>query len=277
MTPELPPRPEVDPADPLGPELALFDACYARHQALVPDQVANMELKRDHSLRVLAEARAITASLGPADGLDRAADPGQEREIHVAALYHDAGRFPQLVRWGTFDDKTSANHGTLGVRAIRACGLLDGARPGPARLVRVVVALHNRRLMPRGLPPRMDLALRVVRDADKLDILRVMLAQFRSGARNDVVTLGLARDEAAYTPTLLTRLLEGRQGVYEDMRFVNDFKLLLLSWASGLEFAASRRAFLERGYVRELTGALPDLPDFAGLCGRLEAALAATL
>lgn len=254
----------------IGGHLAAFDACYRRHLAEAPEHADNMRLKRDHCLRVLDEARAITAALGP----HRAPDAGLVRTIHLAALYHDVGRFEQLRRYGTFDDSRSESHGALGVRAIRHCALLDAEPARAARVVRAVVALHNRRDVPAGLPSDVALALDVVRDADKLDILTVMLGQFRSGRENKVVTLGMEAAPDKYTSELLDDLWAGRPGRYEAMRYENDFRMLLLSWVFGMNFAASRRAFLERGHVRALVGMLPRGGPFAGLADYLEARLA---
>jgi len=253
----------------LAPHLRALDACHRLHLELAPDEAENLALKYEHSLRVLDEAVRITATLGPAQGLS----PALERLVLLAALFHDLGRFPQLVRYGTFNDRESANHGALGARALVRLGLPRGQDPAGTRLVRACVALHNRMELPPRLPADLGLALRVVRDADKLDILPVVLAHLRPGAGNDVVTLGLSRDPEAWSPALLERLLARRPGVYEDMRSVNDFRLLLLSWVYGMHFEVSRRALLERGHLRELTAGLPDAAPLRGLYDRLRADL----
>ena len=251
----------------LAPHLEALRACWLLHRELAPDEADNLRLKYGHSLRVLHEAAALVAALDPAP------EPDLARAILVAALLHDVGRFPQLVRYGTFSDRASENHGILGARTLVRLGLPRGLAPGRARLVRACVAMHNRKDLPPGLPPDLDLALRVVRDADKLDILPVVMEHLRPGADNDVVTLGLSRDPLAWTPALLESLLARRPGIYEEMRSVNDFRLLLLSWAYGMNFELSRRALLERGLLRELVAGLPDVAPMRGLYERLRADL----
>jgi hypothetical protein len=57
------------------------------------------------------------------------------------------------------------------------------------------------------------------------------------------------------------------------MRYINDFKLLLISWVFDLNFPASRRAFLNRGYADELLRSLPERPELTGLKDRIYEAL----
>lgn len=244
----------------------------AEHRALVVQGPENVDLKLDHSLRVFEEAVAVAASLVP----DLAPGSELERAVHLAALYHDMGRFPQYLRWGTFNDRKSEDHGRLGVRAIRKAGVLDGQPERVRKVALSAVILHNRRSLPPHLPPDVDLAARVVRDADKLDIYPVMLAHLEPGGPdNGVVTLGLERDPEAYTPEILEQVQGRDLCEYALMRYQNDFKLLVLSWVYDLNFPATRRAVAERGYVERLAAALPDSPVFRELGARVRADLLA--
>ncbi|NJB67352.1 hypothetical protein GGQ74_000992 [Desulfobaculum xiamenense] len=253
----------------LASHLAFFAAYVDRFHNGDDADRANVDLKREHSLRVLDEARMITDSLGSDVG------GGLVDLVHLAALYHDLGRFPQYERWRTFDDSVSANHGLLGLRALRESAALSQLPARARRVVQAAVALHNRRFVPPHLPRDIALALGVVRDADKLDIMRVMLAHLEPGApANAVVTLGLADVPDAYTPDVLDQLARRRLASYSQMRYFNDFRLMLLSWVYDLNFAASRRAFVERGHLDALAVGLPDAPAVRGAVEQVRADLA---
>lgn len=230
----------------------------------------NIELKREHTLRVLEEARGLTAGLDPRD-LPGRLEPSL---VHLAALYHDLGRFEQYARWGTFRDPDSANHALLSVRALRTNDLLRDLAPENARLVMGAVFLHNRRRVPPGVAPALNTCTRLLRDADKLDIMRVLLDHFEPGApENPVVTLGLVDEPDRYTPEMCERIEQGIPGEYGAMRYMNDFKLLLASWVFDLNCEAARAAWIERGYLRRLFSVLPEDARLSRLHERLQRCL----
>lgn len=214
---------------------------------------ANMALKLDHCLRVFQEAETITIR----EGLP----PNATRRALWAALFHDVGRFPQYATHKTFDDRKSTDHGSLGVRALKRRDLLAALNGQDRKAVLAAVILHNKRFLPPDLPDWAAVPAQVVRDADKLDIFRVMLEHLRPGSRNNpVVTLGLHDEPAVCTDALVEQILAGKLGDYARMRTLNDFRLLLCSWAYDLNFSASRQTVHERGYLNELLDELPDLP-----------------
>jgi len=213
-------------------------------------------LKRDHSLRVHALASRIVAR----EGLSPA------RLYLAAALLHDFGRFPQYERFGTYRDDLSVDHGEEGARVLGGSGFLDEFGEEDRRRVVDVVRLHNKRELPGDLDPLTASVCTVVRDADKLDIVPVVLARMMPGGpRDDVVTLGLPDVPGAWTPAVAETVARGANPAYADLRYVNDFKLLLASWGPQLVHASSRRIFAERGYLERLFSLLPQAPFLTGL------------
>jgi hypothetical protein len=101
-------------------------------------------------------------------------------------------------------------------------------------------------------------ALHVVRDADKLDIVSVVIEYLRPGKPyNPVICLGLNPDPAHYSVEVLHQILSGTDVDYKDMRWTNDFRLLLCSWAGALVFETSRRRYSRLGYPEILLAGLP--------------------
>lgn len=241
-----------------------FDTFVAAHRMDDPADNAHLELKREHCLRVMDEARAQARELRLSPRLVELAT--------TAGLCHDVGRFPQYRRFRTFRDATSVNHGRLGVEALTRHGGLTWLSPDDRHLVRLCVGVHNRKTLPPAVAARRDEAgtlARIVRDADKLDIVRVLVEYFRKpGPKDPVVFLGLPDIPGRFTPGLIDAIDTGHNGRYEDMTTVNDFALLLLSWINALSFPRSRRLFFERGLVRDLFSVLPDLPDITALADR---------
>ncbi|AGW13757.1 HD domain-containing protein [Megalodesulfovibrio gigas] len=235
----------------LGALPELFEAYVARHRLGTAEDARNIELKREHSWLVMANARAIADSLTL---------PDVPRRLCLAAgLLHDFGRFPQYLRYRTFHDGKSENHARLGVRHLRteqACAVMPAAA---RRQVQAAVMLHNRRELPRGISPALRCLAEVVRDADKLDIIRVMAGHFSTAdTSNPVVTLHVKEDPEQYSPDLLAVILSGKTGDYTAMQWTNDFKILLCGWVGQLHFARSRTLLSEQGHIQTLLGTLPD-------------------
>ena len=223
-----------------------FEQFVDAHRTGDPDHDAHLDLKRQHSLRVMEESDAQAAELELSPRL---------RELAViTGLLHDTGRFPQYQRYHTFRDADSANHAVLGNIALARRHALREMLPAQRTLVRTAIICHNRRSIPAALTSNghgdaLTLA-RIVRDADKLDIVRVMLEHFRQpGEKDKVVFLGLPEIPDAYTPAILADIEAGRIGNYYAMASTNDFALLLLSWINDMYAPRTRREFFTRGLV----------------------------
>lgn len=223
-------------------------------------------LKLEHTFAVLDAARAIA----DAERLDAP----YRRAVLLAALYHDVARFEQYLRFRTFRDADSFNHALAGVKILRREGFLAGEMAAVRRIILAAVGLHNRFALPPGLPRDVLRAAHIVRDADKLDILRIMNAHLsRPGPYNPTVVLGLPDDPRAAGRAVLDAVAAGRIPSYRDLVCVNDFRVLLGSWVFDMHFPSSRRRFLEDGNGRALVAGLPADGPHATARSRLLAAL----
>ena len=225
---------------------------YARaERAKETENPAPLDLKELHTVNVLAHARAIVAAENFL--------PAEARASLLAALYHDIARFEQYRRFRTFRDAASRNHGIWGVRILRREQRLAGETPAIRRMTLAAVGLHNRHALPARLPEQVWKVACAVRDADKLDILRVMDENLRHpDAATRAAVLSLPDTPGLFSPRVLEDALADRVASYGDLRSVNDFRALLGTWFGDLHFAASRCRFLAEGHARRLVEALPE-------------------
>lgn len=230
------------------------------------EDVANINLKKDHSLRVLREAGMLTTSLQLPSPL---ADV-----VHIAALFHDVGRFPQYRQFKTYNDGESLNHACSGVAVMRRADILCRLVPADRKLVLAAIFLHNRPVLPARLSSTQSLILRIIQDADKLDIIPTVMANLEPAAPSSrVVSLGLALDSDRYSVAVYRKVADRQPVAMSEMVWVNDFKLMLLGWLPTLNFPASRRAVLERSYPERLLALLPPRRELLTLTSDIQAFL----
>lgn len=230
------------------------------------EDVANIDLKKDHSLRVLREAGMLTTSLQLPSPL---ADV-----VHIGALFHDVGRFPQYRQFKTYNDRESLNHACSGVAVMHRADILRRLAPADRKLVLAAIFLHNRPVLPARLSATQSLILRIIQDADKLDIIPTVMANLEPAAPSSrVVSLGLAPDSDRYSDAVYRKVVDRQPVAMSEMFWVNDFKLMLLGWLPTLNFPASRRAVLERSYPERLLALLPPRRELLTLASDIRAFL----
>lgn len=216
-----------------------------------------MELKRLHTFQVVENAVAVAAAEGWPDDWRFCG--------WAAALFHDVGRFPQLAQFGTFDDTKSTNHGEFGAGIAAGSGLFDGLPRDWREAILTAIRHHNARLLPPGLNSFPLALLRLVRDADRLDIYRVFEEAFVNGDidKHPEITLGLP---ITYQPSAeaIARLRNRVQMRYSDLTNSADFDIIKLLWLYDFSYRGSLRLVLERGYLEKIGSRLPlEQPEMA--------------
>lgn len=227
-----------------------FDSYVATYGDIEEPGYRNILLKIEHTGRVCR----IMKSLADGEGLS----PERQRTAAAVALLHDVGRFPQYRRWQTFRDSDSDNHARLSIEVIREQELLTPLPPEERLLIEEAVRLHNQLTLPRRFRSPTDRYIRLIRDADKLDIWSIFRDYFSTGSgdRPSAATLGFP-DLPVVTPACVAELAAGRIIDLKLARVVNDFKLLQISWVYDLNFPSSYRLLQQLGHIEALAETIP--------------------
>ena len=231
-----------------------FDSYVAAYDATNP----RIALKVEHTLRVAELCERIAREVGftPA-GVDLA---------WLCGLLHDIGRFEQLRRWDTFSDAASTSHAALGVEVLFGnegdTGVADddGSAAGTIgiihrfidpsdeleEVIRAAVGFHSDYRLPEDLDVRTHAICDVVRDADKLDILRV--------ASTDTVETVLNANEdellaSAVSPAIEDAFFEHRTAHYSERVTPVDYLVNLACFAFELVYPTSLEIADEQEYI----------------------------
>ncbi len=200
----------------------------------------SLELKADHILMVEENIMRLADALS--------LEEEKRNMARAIALFHDIGRFPQYLQYRTFRDAESVNHGLLSSEIVEDSGVLDGLLPVERQIIIESIRFHNSLSEPDHLLE--PLFLRLIRDADKLDIWRVFSECFSmpSEQRPRGAVLGLPDNEGV-SQEILQAIKEKRMGLLKDVRNQNDFRLLQLSWVFDLNFREFFRILKEKDYL----------------------------
>lgn len=214
----------------------------------------NIMLKIEHTRNVQKNILQI------AEGLSLTDD--QKRLAETVALFHDIGRFPQYTEYKTFRDAISLSHGLLGRKTLIAKGVLDCLPEEERELILKAVNFHGAFSIPTTFNEETVFILKMVRDADKVDIFRVFLEYYESPPeeRASATAFGMP-DSPEYSEIMLTNLNNKEVASYTHIRTENDFKLMKLSWIYALYFDESVRLLQERGLIEKLIGMLPQTDE----------------
>ncbi|MGM0665869.1 MAG: HD domain-containing protein [Bacteroidota bacterium] len=210
----------------------------------------NIQLKEDHTLRVGNEILTVGKQLGLNDDELRLAE--------IIALLHDVGRFEQFARYGTFNDGKSENHAELGIRIIEKEGILDHFDDTAKELVVKSIRYHNHVSLPENEDETCLFYARLLRDADKLDIWKIVTDYYHreNGKKNTGLELELP-DTPGFSESVGIDLRNKRSVHFKNIRNLNDFKLLQAGWIFDINFKPSLDLVRERRYLEKIRTVLP--------------------
>lgn len=129
-----------------------------------------IKLKIDHTYRVAELCERIAASFGMSQ---------VDKDLAwLLGMLHDIGRFEQLRNYGTFNDAESVDHAALGADLLFADGAMKKIRDyledtSEDVLIERAVRVHSAYRLPENMEERTKRFSEILRDADKVDILRV--------------------------------------------------------------------------------------------------------
>ncbi len=206
-----------------------------------------LSIKIEHTFEVLQMAFCIAQELP-----ERLHLP-----LQLACLFHDLGRFEQIKRYKTFLDAKSCNHAFLSVKMLKKHNFLSALPKDQQKLIYTAILMHNKIALPENLEEDLRLLCLALRDADKVDILRVMVENFENPSVDADTVFLHVKEEDKYTKSIYEDLMAGRTIKYTDLVYVNDFRLLIGGWLNEIHFCSALNVIKQRKAFEIILKKLP--------------------
>lgn len=245
-----------------------------------------IKLKIDHTYRVadLCEQIAQSLELSAAE-VDLA---------WLSGMLHDVGRFEQLRRYNTFSDAQSIDHARFAVELLYDEGLIadyvpeisttelvagartwrsmGGVNESPTaqnedmplsdilQTLRIAIGEHSAYRIQKGLDERTRMFCQILRDADKVDIFRVIcdtpMEEVYGFQTKDIL-------RSAITPEVMQAFYEHHAVLRKLKKCPADYIVAHGSLTFELVYPESLRIAKEQGYLKQMMSFQSENPDTA--------------
>ncbi len=175
----------------------------------------------------------------------------------LCGLLHDIGRFEQLKRYDTFMDKISIDHAELGADILFKDGLIASFPVKDIRLMEKVIRVHNKFEIDPSWTEREKMFANILRDADKIDIIRVNLESSRQ------VIYSFSEKEfktSIISPEVMEDLKNQRTVLRSHKKTAIDYLMGHIAFLYGIVYPISVDLLNRQGYYEQLLSFQSDNP-----------------
>lgn len=209
-----------------------------------------LQTKLEHSGRVAEDCRRIAKGEG-----------WRESDIltgEAIGWLHDVARFSQFKEFKTFHDPRSVNHGERGWSILNRAGILNTCDRMDCLRILEGVRYHNRKIIPNEVSTEAIPFVKLIRDADKLDIFEIFqrVLQENLFAAYPEALLHLSADGPIH-PAILEDVRQRRNPSYQHIKSSADFLLVQVSWVYDMNYPSALRLFTERNILERIARHLP--------------------
>ena len=197
--------------------------------------------KIDHTFRVMELSKKIAENLNL-----------NKEDIELASLIgllHDLARFEQRRIYGNFSDSKSVDHGDLAVTILEKNEYIRKYIEDNQfdDIIKIAIKNHNKFKIQDGLDERTLLHSKIVRDADKLDIMYEGVHMFYNTAEevNQIENYPIAQE-------YYEQFLQRKQILRKKEPTVLDGMICMISFIFDLNFDYSKRVILKENYINDI-------------------------
>jgi len=201
-------------------------------------------LKIAHTYRTAEVAKNIAISLE--------LDIENIELAELIGLLHDIGRFEQLKRYNTYSDRDrdSINHGEFGAKLLFEEGLIRKfiEEDKYDDIIKKAILNHNRNKIEEGLTKKELLHAKIIRDADKIDIFRVLV----DDTIENIYCIKDMSNEVITTEVLQMSINEPYIIEYSKLKSPVDMMVAHFAYIFDLNYDYGLKVIKEKSYLEKL-------------------------
>jgi len=227
-----------------------FNTYYNSFRNLSEEDTKNFKIKKDHSFRVAGLAIMLADDLNMNDD--------EKRLAYFIGLFHDIGRFSQLSKFGTFHDAKSVDHAEYSVKVLDETGIIKLVGIENEKIIKTAILNHNKLKIEKRLSEKEFLHSKILRDADKLDILKVLTDYYtiNNSSPNHTLTWELPVGQEV-SKSVGKEILAGKLVSKKNVVSEIDVKVMQMSWVFDLNFKVSFEYLLQKRFIEKIYNSLP--------------------
>lgn len=200
-----------------------------------------IKIKIVHIEKVAENSKRIAQNLGLS-----------QEDVELAeliGLLHDIGRFEQVRLYHTFVDKDSINHGKYGAKILFEDGLIRNFIKDNKfdKIIKLAIVNHNRADIEEDLTERERLHAKIIRDADKTDIFRILI----SGDKKAIWEKADLSDDKI-SDEIYREFVEDKKINYKERKTSADILVSHFNYVYDLNFPETRKIIRDNKYIDKL-------------------------
>lgn len=193
-------------------------------------------LKINHTFRVMNLCEQLAKELKLND---------EEIEVaKVIGLLHDIGRFKQWKEYNTFVDRKSIDHATLGVSILKKNNYLRKFIETDKYddIILDSIEYHNKFTIPDDLDKKKELFVKLIRDADKIDILYLYVTK----------EIDLDLDQDYFSDVVYNTLINRKDIARKDITNKTDRLAVSLGFIFDINYKYSYKYLKDNAYYNKI-------------------------
>ena len=173
----------------------------------------------------------------------------EQKLAELIGLLHDIGRFDQIKIYNTFVDCKSENHAVLGVKVLFEQGLIREFVKDDKydEIIKTAILNHNKGRIDEGLDENTLKFCKVIRDADKVDIFRVLLNEdFKDAYEKEDLSNETITDE------IYNEFMNNHYIVYKNRETVADIMVSHIAYVFDFNYKFCLEKIRNEKYIEKL-------------------------